>query len=71
MGDIIVIIKHKDANEISQMVRDLKSQGYRLGIDFDFAYSPGNWDPMTGNIPRQTKFIFYNEHLGFIFQLKE
>lgn len=59
-----IILYEKDSNEISEIVRNLKQQGYVVGIDFDFAYSPGRWDEMIGTIPRQTKFTFYNERLA-------
>lgn len=67
---IVLIIKELDSNEISQLVRTLKEQGYKVGIDFDFEYSPGRWDPMTGTIPRQTKFTFYNEKLATYVSLR-
>jgi hypothetical protein len=64
------IVKHKDSNEISQLVSEIKKQGYNIGKDFDFAYSPGRWDYMTGEVPRQTKFTFYNSKLATWFSLK-
>ena len=67
---IVVIVKEKDANEISQLVKDLKQQGLIINVDFDFEYSPGRWDEMVGTIPRQTKFTFYNKELGLLFALK-
>lgn len=67
---IAVIVKEKDSNEISQLVKDLKDKGYKINVDFDFAYSPGNWTPITGTIVRQTKFTFYNEKLATWFILK-
>ncbi len=68
---IVIIVPNLDSNEISQLVRELKSQGYVVGKDFDFAYSPGKYDYDTReNIPRQTKFTFYNEAMSSYFSLK-
>ena len=66
----VIIIKDLNSNEISQLVTDLKNEGYKVSIDFDFEYSPRKWDSMTGQIPRQTKFTFYNEKLATWFGLK-
>lgn len=68
---MIVVIKEKNSNEISDIVRDLKSTGYKIGIDFDFEYSAGKYDYSTSkDIPRQTKFTFYNTKLGLMFALR-
>ncbi len=68
---INIVIKNKDANEAMEMVRDLRSQGYKQGTDFDFKSSPGNWDNFSGAvIPKQTTFIFYNDKLATWFTLK-
>ncbi len=67
---IVIIIKEKDSNEISQLVKELKNQGYKVGVDFDFAYSPGKYDYQIDlATPRQTKFTFYNEKLATFFSL--
>jgi hypothetical protein len=66
-----VILKGKDSNEISQIVKELKDHGYKIGIDFDFKYAPGKFDwSVQLEIPRQTEFIFYNELAGVHFTLK-
>lgn len=67
---ITVIIKHKDATEISNLVKDLKTNGLRINVDFDFEYTPGKWDDFKGTIPRQTKFIFYDQDYGLMFALQ-
>lgn len=67
---IDIIIEELDSNEISAIVKQLKEQGYKTGVDFDFAYSPGRWDMMIGIVPRQTKFTFYNSKLATWFALK-
>lgn len=66
-----IIIQHKPSNEITQIVAELKSLGYKVGIDFDFEYSSGRFDWNTQiDVPRQTKFTFYNEPIGSWFTLK-
>jgi hypothetical protein len=66
-----VIIKNKDSNEISRLVKELKDSGLTVGVDFDFMYSTGKYDwEMQTEIPRQTEFVFYNEQVGLIFSLK-
>ena len=68
---IVIIVPNLDSNEISQLVRELKSQGYIVGNDFDFEFSAGRYDYDTReNIPRQTKFTFYNEAMASYFSLK-
>ena len=67
---IVIVVKELDSNEISQLVKTLKSQGYKVGQDFDFEYSAGTWDPMKGTIPRQTKFTCYNEKLATYIRLR-
>lgn len=68
---IVIIVPNLDSNEISQLVRELKSQGYVVGKDFDFAYSSGkyDWDKLE-SVSRQTKFTFYNEAMASYFSLK-
>ncbi len=66
-----LILYNLDSNEISSMVRDLKDKGYKIGVDFDFAYATGKFDWNTNeNIPRQTTFTIYNEKLATWLALK-
>jgi len=68
---IEVIIYRQPSNEVSQIVAELKSLGYQVGIDFDFEYSSGKFDWSTQvDVPRQTKFTFYNEPVASWFALK-
>ena len=66
----IVRLDHLPANEILELVGQLKKQGYCQGSDFDFAYHQSHWDGMIGEIPRHTVFTFYNEQLATWFALK-
>ena len=65
-----VDILHLSANDATDIVRELRSQGYQQGVDFDFAFHQRRWDEMTGDIPRHTVFTFYNNNLSSWFALK-
>lgn len=66
-----VVIPNKNSNEISEILKQLKSQyGLIANKDFEFSYQPGNWDPMVGDIPRQTKFTFFEDKWATLFILK-
>lgn len=68
---ITIVVKELDSNAISQLVKDLKKEGYQIGKDFDFEYSPGKFDWSTQEqIVRQTKFTFYNAKLATWFALR-
>jgi len=66
-----VTIYHKSANEITEILKELKhDHGMLPGREFDFAYHPGRWDEMTGDVPKKTVFTFYNETFATWFALK-
>ena len=65
-----VDILHLSANDATDIVRELRSQGYQQGVEFDFAFHQSRWDEMTGDIPRHTVFTFYNNNLSSWFALK-
>jgi hypothetical protein len=66
-----VEIYGRDTFDISNLLRELRSSGYHAGKDFDFEYVPGKFDYNLGkNIPRHTKFYFYNKALASWFILK-
>jgi len=58
------------ANEATDIVHELQRLGYQQSVDFNFAYHPGRWDEMTGDIPKRTAFTFYNDALATFFKLK-
>ncbi len=67
-----VVILHKDANQVMDIVKDLRQQGLIQGHDFDFAFSQAKynndgWEAVT---PRQTVFTFYSEKYATLFALK-
>jgi len=53
-----VTLLNKDANEIINIVRELRSMGLVQGTDFDFAYNQSRWDGMIGDVPKKTEFTF-------------
>lgn len=66
-----IIIKHLDSNEISRIISEMKEDGITVGKDFDFYYSTGRFDWVNViNIPRQTRFVFYNESYASLFILR-
>lgn len=65
------ILYHRNSAEISAIVQELKDLGYRVGLDFDFAYHTGSYDWATIKmIPRKTVFTFYREELASWFVIK-
>jgi len=67
---VTVVNLNKPLNEILDIVHEIKADGYRQGMDFDFAYQPPRWDAWYGDIPSVTAFIFYTEELSLFFVLK-
>jgi len=65
-----VVQVQASASVATDIVHELRSQGYQQGVDFDFAYYQSQWDDMIGEIPKHTKFIFYNSALSSWFALK-
>ena len=70
MGTEAVQLTHK-VSKIFDIVDDMKKQGYRLGIDFDFSYHPYHYDEFSGNETLAfTEFLFYNNSLASWFVIK-
>ena len=67
---IEITIHGRNAVDIMDIAKKLRADGWELGQDFDFAYYQKHWDPMTGDIPSSTKFIFYTEKYASMFALK-
>jgi hypothetical protein len=70
-----VVLKDFTISDILVTVDGLRKEGYRQGIDFDFAYNPEKFeenDPFKGKIQeRSLEFTFYDEQLGLLFKLKQ
>lgn len=67
-----VIVRNKGVPEIMDIVKELRDQGFKQGIDFDFAYKPPVWDNFSYE-PVQEKhsvFTFYREKLATLFAIK-
>lgn len=67
---IEVTVRNRNPSEVMDIVKEIRSQGYVQGIDFDFAYHHSTWDDMIGEIPRYTVFTFYVEKYATLFTLK-
>lgn len=65
-----VVLPNKNANEVMDIVREMRAQGMVQGIDFDFRYCPARWDEMIGDVPAETVFTFYKEKWTTWFTLK-
>ncbi len=57
-------------DEVLHVVKDLRQQGLVQGQDFDFAWHPGRWDNMTGDVPGRVEFRFYDIKWATWFNLK-
>lgn len=56
-------------DEALEIVRQLRAQGYKQAIDFDFAHFQAKIS-QDGVERRYTNFIFYNEKLATYFALR-
>jgi len=53
-----VTLYNKTANEIMDIIREMRASGCVQGTDFDFAYHQSRWDEMIGDVPKKTEFTF-------------
>lgn len=69
---IEVVIYDRSPMEVTEIARDLKHQGYKINVDFDYAYHPPKWDHFGHEEPtrRYTIFTFYNEKHATFFSIK-
>lgn len=68
---INVILFNKGVTEVLEIVEELRQQGLVQGKDFDFSYSPPEYDFQNDHIEtRHTKFTFYSEKYATLFTLK-
>lgn len=63
-------LNNKSPDEILNIVKQLRAEGYIQGQDFDFAYFRTRWDPMIGDMEGFTNFTFYNDKKATMFALK-
>ena len=69
---IKVIIKHRSANEILDIVHELRAQGLVQGTDFDFAYNKAQYDNFSYEpaVEQHTVFSFHTEKYATLFALR-
>ena len=65
-----ITIHDRSANEVLEIVKELRQQGLVQGEDFDFAYNQSRWDTMIGEVPKSAIFSFYTEKYATMFALK-
>ena len=70
MGITVIAIEGIKANEVLNIVADLRASGMVQGTDFNFAFYQTRWDAMTGDIPDRAEFTFYKEKYATMFSLK-
>lgn len=67
----MVTVKVKgSANEIMDIVRDLRADGLAQGIDFDFKFHQTFWSWDSNVVPAHAAFTFYHEKYGTFFSLR-
>ena len=67
---ITVVVENRNVSDVLDIVKELKTSGLVQGVHFDFAYTQGRWDEMIGEIPKNTRFTFYEEKYSTLFALK-
>lgn len=66
-----VKLYNKDPSGVMEIVRELRTLGWRQGQDFDFAYNKPVFDDHWHEVePRHTVFTFYTEKYASLFLLK-
>lgn len=65
-------ILHKSANEIMEIVKEVRAMGLVQGKDFNFAFYQATWNDSTFEAvsPKHTIFTFYEERWATLFSLK-
>ena len=69
---VVLTVYKETANEVMDLVRELRNTGWVQGKDFDFKYVPSKYinDGFTEIVPKHTEFTFYNEKLATWFALR-
>ena len=70
MGITEVRLHKLHIDTVLEIVRSLGKQGLKQEEDFDWAYHPGRWDPMTGDEITYVNFNFYKDELATWFKLQ-
>ena len=69
---IEVILYDKGPMLVTEIAKELQRQGYKINVDFDYAYHPPVYNHFGHEEPtrRFTVFTFYNEKYATLFSLK-
>ncbi len=69
---IVVTVSKGSLTQILDIVNELRAQGLKQGVDFDFAYYPTQYDESGYSItvPAATTFTFYVDKYATLFTLK-
>lgn len=67
-----VVVRNISVPELMDIVKELRDQGLKQEIDFDFAYRPPVWDNFGYDTVREKHavFTFYREKLATLFAIK-
>ena len=58
-----------DANKAMDIVRELRQQGLKQGIDFDFSFNQTKYDDWARIEEKHTVFKFYDDKYATLFAL--
>ena len=67
---IVVRLDQIHVDTVRRLVAEMVQSGLKQNADFDWAYHPGRWDPMTGDVEKYVEFMFYNDKNATWFGLK-
>lgn len=69
---IEVVLQDRIPSDFIEIVREMKSKGYLLGVHFDFTYHPPVFDNYSGDAVynRNVVFTFYKDELATWFSLR-
>jgi len=67
-----VVLLDRSANEVLELVKELRSSGLVQGQDFDFKYQPPVWDNFSMDAVQNKRaiFYFYKEKYATFYELK-
>lgn len=67
---IVVKLENCRANELIDIVHDLRREGHVQDVDFNFAYYPNNNSIFDSGKKPYAEFIFHTEELALFFKLR-
>ena len=66
---IKVVLDDLDPSQVLQIVLELRQQGLKTGVDFDFKYVPKKDDCLESS-NKYTEFLFHQEKYATLFSIK-